>query len=192
MAEYTRTLPVEGPRQYTLRDAYRGRVWRSRSVVLGKELLSWAIAATLFGFLLDHGLLFSLGFVACVGAVLIMTIGSIFTNQHRVQMIRHGKAASGTMQQAGRILVLHELLKPEREKTFVLKYRYTDDDGQMHHSRIWEIPFSQAKAYRISLPPHTKCPKTTRSPLSRSCSSGPMINRKRPVWNSEIGPNQSP
>lgn len=137
MAEYTRKLPVEAPRQYTLRDAYRGRVWRSRSVVLGKELLSWAIAATLFGFLLDHGLLFSLGFVACVGAVLIMTIGSIFTNQHRVQMIRHGKAASGTMQQAGRILVLHELLKPEREKTFVLKYRYTDDDGQMHHSRIW-------------------------------------------------------
>ena len=137
MVEYTRKLPIEGPRHYTLRDAYRGRVWRSPIVVLSREILGWSIAATLFGFLLEHGPLFSIGTLVCILSLLTMTIGSIITNRKRVEIIREGHASVGTVEHPGRVLVLHELLKPEREKTVVLKFRFKDANGRDRKGRVW-------------------------------------------------------
>ena len=137
MIEYTRKLPIEGPRHYTLRDAYRGRVWRSPIVVLSRELLGWSIAATLFGFLLEHGPLFSVGTLICILSLLTMIIGSIATNRKRVEVIRDGRASVGTVEHPGRILVLHELLKSEREKTVVLKFRFKDANGKERKGRVW-------------------------------------------------------
>lgn len=137
MVTHTQKLPVEGPRQYTLRDAYRGRIWRSPIVVLSRELLGWSVAATLFGFLMEHGGLFSVGALSSILSVVFMLAGSIITNQRRVHIIRKGPSATGTINAVSRIILLHELLRGEREKTFVIKFHFDDANGRRHRGRVW-------------------------------------------------------
>lgn len=137
MVNYTRKLPVKGPRNYTLRDAYRGRVWRSPAAVLAREMLGWSIAGILFGYLMEHALLFSVGAVGVIGSLVAMIIGSLLTNRRRVRIIKDGLPASATMLRPGRIFVLHELLRGEREKTFILKFQFTDQNGHDRQGRIW-------------------------------------------------------
>ncbi len=137
MIEYTRRLPVEGPRQYTLRDAYRGRVWRSPSVVIGRECLGWSVACALFGFLSNHHFIYALGVVGIIGVAVFMVLGSISSNWGRTKLIQSGYSATGYMERPRRLILMHELLRGEREKTFVLRFRYLDQDGVERKSKIW-------------------------------------------------------
>ena len=153
MIEFTRRLPVQGPRQYTLRDAYRGRVWRSPIVVIGREILGWSVAATLFGFLSHHNLIYALGVLGVVGITLVMIIGSIATNMRRTKLIQSGLATVGHIEAPRRLIFMHELLRGEREKTFVLRFKYTDEEGTEHVSKVWIC--GCAKQY---FPPQSETP----------------------------------
>ncbi len=137
MIEFTRRLPVNGPRHYTLRDAYRGRVWRSPTVVVGREILGWSVAATLFGFLANHNFIYALGVVGIAGITLFMIIGSIVTNLSRTKLVQSGHATVGYMEAPRRLVFMHELLRGEREKTFVLRFKYTDEVGTERVGKVW-------------------------------------------------------
>ena len=137
MSEYTKRLPIQPPRHYSLRDAYRGRVWRSPIVVICREFLGWSVAAALFGFLTEHGVLYACGVVSIFLTVVIMVIGSIATNRKRVQLIQSGQGTTATMEQPKRVFLIHEFLRGEREKTFVLPFTYQAEDGTLMRSRVW-------------------------------------------------------
>ena len=137
MSDYTKSLPIKPTRHYTLRDAYRGRVWRSPIVVIGRELLGWSIAAALFGFLLEHGLLYACGIVSTLLMVCTIFIGSVLTNRKRVHIIQTGCAGTAIMEQPRRVFLIHEFLRGEREKTFVLPFSFETQSGSRQLSKVW-------------------------------------------------------
>lgn len=137
MIEHTRRLPIKGPRHYTLRDAYRDRVWRSPSVVIGRELLSWSVAGALFGFLSNHNGLYALGVVGILSVMILIILGSLSTNWKRTKLIRTGHSAIAHLEQPRRVILMHELLRGEREKTFVLRFGFTDQDGVEQVGKVW-------------------------------------------------------
>ena len=47
MKRPAKTLPIKPPRTHNLRDAYRGRVWRTPWTVVARELFFWALGLTL-------------------------------------------------------------------------------------------------------------------------------------------------
>lgn len=153
MIEFTRRLPVNGPRHYTIRDAYRGRVWRSPIVVIGREILGWSVAATLFGFLSNHNFIYALGVLGVAGVTLLMIVGSIVTNLRRTKLIQSGHATVGHIETPRRLVFMHELLRGEREKTFVLRFKYADKGGTERIGKVWIC--GCAKRY---FPPHSETP----------------------------------
>ena len=51
---HAHTLPIEAPRRYTLRDAYRGRIWRDPGSMVARDLLWVALALALAGLAYDE------------------------------------------------------------------------------------------------------------------------------------------
>ena len=158
MLEQIHRLPVKGPREYTLRDAYRGRVWRSPSVVIGREILGWSVAGALFGFLSNHNGLYAAGVVGILSVVLLITLGSIFTNWRRTKLIQTGHSAVGHLERPRRVILMHELLRGDREKTFVLRFRFIDHEGTSQVGKVWVCGCS-----RQYFPPGSQTPIVYRS-----------------------------
>lgn len=137
MVEFTRRLPINGPRTYRMRDAYHGRVWRSPSVVIGRELMCWTFAGAGLGFLAGHNFIFIMSVMVLSMLIWIMLFGSLLTNARRAKIIRDGICVDATLDTPRRLTFLHEFLKQEREKTFVLHYTYTDHEGHRQRASIW-------------------------------------------------------
>ena len=137
MAEYTRRLPLSSPRTYRLRDAYHGRVWRSPSVVIGRELMCWAFAGAGLGFLAGHNLVFMMSVITLVFVLGVMLLGSLLTNSKRTRTIQDGTCVDATLDTPRRLTFLHEFLKQDREKTFALTYTYVDHVGHRQRASIW-------------------------------------------------------
>jgi len=130
-------LPIQPPREYSLRDAYRGRVWRTPLTVIAREIFFWAIGMTLLCVAVNdmHWAVYSLSAGLVLGVVAVLS--SLSKNRLRVRIIRTGLSATASMGRARRIPFLHELFRGKREATHRLPYDFRTADGERVHGGIW-------------------------------------------------------
>ncbi len=130
-------LPSIPPREYTLRNAYQGRVWRTPLSVFTRELFFWALGLTLIGIALDHGKLLWWGAVTATGLGTCSVLASLFMNRRRVNLIRRGVGAKAIVGRPRRIPLFHELFRGTRESTYRLSYEFTAPSGESMSGAIW-------------------------------------------------------
>jgi hypothetical protein len=120
-----------------LRDAYRGRVWRSLPGLVGRELLLVGLAALLVG-ALRHLALVRTGGAALAGfGAALALLGDALVNLRRVRMLRAAPACAARIGRPRRVLLLHELFRGERERTYALTYVVTLPDSSRLRGRAW-------------------------------------------------------
>ena len=137
MKRPAKTLPIKPPRTYTLRDAYRGRVWRTPWTVVARELFFWALGLTLLSLAVNdvRWMLYCLVAVILLGVIAVSA--SISKNQTRVRIIRTGLSAQASIGYPRRIPFLHELFRGKREATHRLSYSFKTPDGTPVDGDIW-------------------------------------------------------
>lgn len=137
MAHEPMKLSVEAPREYTLRDAYDRRVWRTPLAVVCRELFFWALGVLTLGVVYNH-VLFMLG--GGVAAAMLLMCGGLSSwrcNRGRVELVRSAPAAKGILGLPRRVPMLHELFRGQRESTYILPYRFTTEAGEERAGRLW-------------------------------------------------------
>ncbi|MGB0646109.1 MAG: hypothetical protein ACPGQS_02980 [Bradymonadia bacterium] len=106
-------------------------------MVIGRELLCWALAGASLAFLAGHNFIFIISVLTLFVLICVMLFGSLLTNARRTKIIQGGTCVDATLDTPRRLTFLHEFLKQEREKTFVLHYTYVDHAGHQQRSSIW-------------------------------------------------------
>lgn len=132
-----RTLPVEAPRRYTLRDAYRGRIWRDPGSMIARDLLWVALALALAGLAYDELAFTLLGGLGAGLALSVAALATLITNRRRIRLIQSAPAAKGTLGRPKRVILLHEFFRGARERTFAVPYHFTDAEGARHRGTLW-------------------------------------------------------
>ena len=123
------------PRDYPIIEAYRGRVWRNRAALYGRELTAVAIMVTLYGVLLDDVFLWTLGALSVGLAVIWTGLSTLWVNNRRAQLVRTGLATRGRVTGRERQRWWHELTRGEEHRSFKLTYDY-EVDGAQHSGQI--------------------------------------------------------
>ncbi|MCB9541831.1 MAG: hypothetical protein H6703_05210 [Myxococcales bacterium] len=131
------TLPLQPPRDYRLRDCYRGRVWRDPASMLARDALWVAIAAALAGLAYDERAFVLLGLAFAALCALVAALATLATNLRRVTLLRAAPAVSATLGRARRVFLLHELFRGKDERTFAVPYRFTDPAGRARRATLW-------------------------------------------------------
>ena len=132
-----RPLSLNPPRHYSLRDAYRRRVWRTPACAIGAELIAVGGSVWLGGFLLDEGGVSAMGAVAVSAGWVLAIVASLAANLRRVHLIRSAPAVEARLERPRRVLLLHQMFSAERRRTFVVPYVYEAPDGVEHRGRAW-------------------------------------------------------
>lgn len=120
-------LPLHPPRPYTALEALRGRVWRSRAALWGRELSALCATCALYGLLLGvTGLL-----VGAILALVVLNLASALLalagHLRRARLVREGACCVGTLTRKRRRAFLHELLRGAAHRTFEITYVYTPE-----------------------------------------------------------------
>ena len=137
MTEPIANLPHVPPRDYTLRDAYRGRVWRSPLGVIGRELFFLGLAVSFFGVVQDEMAFILLGGSIGVFGATIGIGGSLLSNLKRVRLISDQPGVMGEIGRPRRVPMFHEIFKGQRESTYILPYNFVTAEGRSQAGRIW-------------------------------------------------------
>jgi hypothetical protein len=130
-------LAVVPPRDYVLRDAYDRRVWRTPITVVCRELFFWALGVLTLGVVYNHIYLMVGG---ALGGVLLIVFGLLASwhrNQGRVALVQTAPAVKGTLGVPRRVPFLHEVLRGQRESTYVLPYTFQTESGDQMTGRLW-------------------------------------------------------
>ena len=151
MSEPAVTLPHEPPRKYDLRDAYRGRVWRSPIGVIGREFFFLGLAVTVFGVVQNEVGFMLLGGSIGIGGAALGIGGSLLTNLKRIGLIADQPGVMGEIGRPRRVPMFHEIFKGQRESTYILPYHFVTAQGRTQQGRIWIC--GCARKY---LPPRSK------------------------------------
>ena len=130
-------LSVEAPREYTLRDAYDRRVWRTPTAVICRELFFWALGVLTLGVVYNHVLFMLGGGIAATAVLLGGAWASWRCNRRRVSLVREAPASKGTLGLPRRVPMLHELFRGQRESTYILPYSFTTATGETQSGRLW-------------------------------------------------------
>lgn len=129
-------LTRECPRHYPWIEAFRGRVWRSRWALYGRELSLFALFAILYGVLLDEGLLWELGLIALLMGVAFTGLATLFSNLQRLQLVREGEWVDGELIELVNMRLWHEFLRGKAHRSFRVKYRYQAQSGAVLESEM--------------------------------------------------------
>lgn len=133
-----RTLQHHPPRRYSLDDARRRRPWRSAVGKAGVESLVIGGAITALGMASGpHPGLIGLGAVLILAGLLCWPLGVVRSYGTWVRLVRSGQAVQGRLGHHRPITLIHELMKPARDRTCVLHYHYTDAEGTSHEGKVW-------------------------------------------------------
>ena len=130
-------LSASPPRNYTLRQAYQGRVWRTPVAVLSREVAFWGLGLLLVGIALNHQTVTWMGAAMASTLAVIGLLASLLRNHRRVRVIKTGVGTKATLSRSRRIPLFHELVRGRRESTYRLPYSFIDEMGVTHHSSIW-------------------------------------------------------
>ena len=134
---YARTLPVTPPREYQLRDALFGRVWRDRLALIARELQVISIVLLLAGLLLDsdEGLVY--GLLSLLGSSLLLVGAGLYRARWRTLLIQRNPAVKGSVIALQPRYLWHEFLRGRAHRSVVLRYRYTLPEGEHLEGRLW-------------------------------------------------------
>ena len=96
-------LPAKAPRTYGLRDAYRGRVWRTPISVITREFFFWGLGLGLVGLAVGNRFVTAVGLGSALTLGICSVLASIACNRARVEIIRHGLGVKATLGKSRRI-----------------------------------------------------------------------------------------
>ena len=130
-------LPAQAPRHYGLRDAYRGRVWRTPTSVITREFFFWCLGLGLVGLALGNKMVALGGTGLGIAFGLCSITASLIRNRKRVRIIQDGQGVKATLGRARRIPLFHELVRGPKESTYRLSYSYETQDGEKVTDAIW-------------------------------------------------------
>ena len=130
-------LPAEAPRTYGMREAYRGRVWRTPISVISREFFFWGLGLGLVGLALGNSLVTRAGLGSALILGLVSVLASLARNRKRVRIIRDGLGVKATLGRSRRIPLFHELVRGPRESTYRLAYSYVTQQGDSVTGSIW-------------------------------------------------------
>ena len=130
-------LSASPPRNYTLRQAYQGRVWRTPGAVLAREFAFWGLGLLLVGIALNHQTVTWLGAGMASTLAVIGIFASLRMTGQRVRIIKTGFGTKATLSRSRRIPLFHELVRGRRESTYRLPYSFIDEMGVTHNGSIW-------------------------------------------------------
>ncbi len=128
-------LNIHPPREYRVSDAFIGRVWRLKSVLIFKELMFWIIFSTVLCFLLKIALfVFFLG-VTLLSLMLISTITYVILNLKRWQLVKVGPSVKGKIEHIQDSHYFHESIRGKAHRSCFATYSY-EVDGKGYTGRI--------------------------------------------------------
>jgi hypothetical protein len=130
-------LPYLPPRQYSLRQAYQGRVWRTPWSVIAREFFFWALGLALLGLAMAHTTITIWGGVTAAFLAGSSILASVLNNRTRVALIQQGVGAKAVLERVRRIPLLHEVFRGTRESTYRLTYVFEIHDGSEEKGSIW-------------------------------------------------------
>ncbi len=112
------------PREYPWVEAFRGRVWRSRSALYGREVTLFSVIALLYGILLDEGLLWEIGILGIILGVVWSGAATLQANLVRLRLVRRGEWVEGEVTSLVSLRLWHEFLRGKAHRSFLVKYQY--------------------------------------------------------------------
>lgn len=124
-------LGKETPRKYPWVEAFRGRVWRSKFALYGRELTLFSGVAILYGVLLDEGLLWELGLLGAIIGVMITGLATLISNLRRLRLVREGIWVEGHLTELTKLRLWHEFLRGKAHRSFLVKYSYQTQSGEV-------------------------------------------------------------
>lgn len=130
-------LPLQPPRTYGLRDAYDRRVWRTGFGQLARDLLVLGLATAGSGFVYEADVLLYLGVLLAALSVAGHVGWNLRANLQRARLVRSAPSVEARVGRARRVLLLHELFRGEREKTWLLPYTFAIPDGGSRSGRVF-------------------------------------------------------
>lgn len=148
-----KVLAHDPPRDYTPQDARRGRPWRPAPIRVGVECMVIGGALLVLGIAMNHPLgLYGGGVIAGAG-LLAALVGGPMVYRRWAALVQRGPQVEGRLGHTRPLVLIHELLKPERERTSVQHYEYVGPDGQRYQGRILIC-----NCVRDRLPSHSTIP----------------------------------
>ncbi len=130
-------LALQPPRSYGLRDAYDRRVWRTGFGQLARDVVMLGLATAGSGFVYDLELLLYLGVLLAALSAATHVGWNLRANLQRARLVRTAPSVSARLGRAKRVLLLHELFRGEREKTWLLPYTFERPDGGSQRGRVF-------------------------------------------------------
>lgn len=118
------------PRHYPWKEAFKGRVWRSRWSLYGKEMMIFAVLATVYGILLDEGLLWELGLIFSLFGLILTIFTGLFSNLSRLKLVREGTWVDGEILELIDMRLWHEFMRGKAHRSFKVRYQYQSLEGQ--------------------------------------------------------------
>lgn len=122
-------LGREAPRIYPLIEAFRGRVWRNRAALYGREATLISALIFLYGFLLDQGLMWELGIIGSLLSITWTGGSTLWVNLRRCALIRHGSWGEAVITKRVPMRLWHEMFRAQEHRSYRLQYRY-EIEGQ--------------------------------------------------------------
>ena len=120
------------PRHYPWKEAFRGRVWRSKWALYGKELLIFTVLAVLYGILLDEDFLWLFGLLLSVVGFIFTVMVGFMTNINRLQLVREGQWVDGELLELKDLRLWHEFFRGKAHRSFEVHYQYETLEGEKY------------------------------------------------------------
>ncbi|MBU0550886.1 hypothetical protein KKF91_11790 [Myxococcota bacterium] len=130
-------LPLDPPRDYPLKATYQGRVWRSASGAICREIRLLSTLLAVAGFLYARPAWVLLGALGVILAALALQLMTLQAHLLYADVIRRGARVEGWVEQPRRVFLLHELLRGEAGRTFILPYAWQTRGGATRAGRLW-------------------------------------------------------
>jgi hypothetical protein len=124
------------PRHYPWLEAFRGRVWRSKTALYGRELTLFSAIAILYGVLLDKGILWEIGLLGLIFGVLVTGIATLVSNLRRLHLVREGQWVEGTLTELVHMRLWHEFLRGKAHRSFIVHYTYESTSGVLMNGNM--------------------------------------------------------
>ena len=128
-------LSKSTPRDYPWIEAFRGRVWRSRSALYGQEMTLFTLIALLYGILLDEGLLWEIGLLGVIVSLVWSGVVTMIANTRRLKLVREGEWVEGQLTELINLRLWHELFRGKAHRSFLVRYEY-DFQGEKREGEM--------------------------------------------------------
>lgn len=129
-------LPLQPPRPYPLREAYRGRIWRDRAALLCRDLVILGVATGMAGVAFAESAFILLGGAVATVAFALQQLATWAANRQRVAIIAAGPSVQGRLKRPRPVYLLGELFRGSGSRTYTLPYTFELPSGEIFEGRL--------------------------------------------------------